>query len=148
MKTLRLLLLLLSGLGPAAAIRAAGWTEDYAAALAQARQEHRQLLLDFTGSDWCVWCHKIDAEVFSRPEFAAYARQHFILVKLDFPKSRPLPDAVKQQNARLKARFKVRGYPTIIVLDADETMRFEQEGYVPGGPRAFIAAIEKGGTRE
>lgn len=148
MKTLRRLLPILLGLLLAGTARAAEWTEDYSAALAQAKIEHRKLLLDFTGSDWCVWCHKIDAEVFAQPEFSAYARQHLILVKLDFPRNRQMPDAVKQQNARLKARFQVRGYPTLIVLDANETKLFEQVGYAPGGPRAFIAALEKGGTRE
>ena len=45
------------------------------AALAQAKQEHKLVMLDFTGSDWCGWCIKLNRDVFSKPEFAKYAKE-------------------------------------------------------------------------
>src|SRR5471032_2281937 len=85
----------------ASAARAAEWTEDYASAVAQAKNEHKMILLDFTGSDWCVWCQRTDKEVFETRKFKDFAQKELVLVKVDFPKSRPMPDVVKAQNAKL-----------------------------------------------
>jgi thiol:disulfide interchange protein len=122
----------------ATAARAADWTEDYSAGLAQAKKEHKLLVLDFTGSDWCVWCKRTDQEVFSTQKFKDFADQNLVLVKVDFPKSRPIPDDVKAQNAKLQEKYGVEGYPTLIVLGPDEKVVFKQEGYKEGGPDAFI----------
>ena len=86
-----------------------GWTEDYAKALEQAKTEHKKVLLDFTGSDWCGWCKKIDAEVFETQKFKDYAAKHLVLVKLDFPHSTPQSDEIKAQNKKLRAEHKVSG---------------------------------------
>jgi protein disulfide-isomerase len=122
----------------ASAVHAAEWTEDYAAAAARAKKEHKMLLLDFTGSDWCSWCHRTDKEVFETQKFKDFAEQNLILVKLDFPKSRPLSDEVKAQNAKLQEKYGVEGYPTLIVLSPSEKVVFKQNGYKEGGPDAFI----------
>jgi thioredoxin-related protein len=131
----------------ALAARAAEWTEDYAAALAQAKNEHKQLLLDFTGSDWCGWCKKIDAEIFALPAFKAYADKNLVLVKLDFPRQRPMSAATKQQNKSLKDKYGISGFPTLILLDANETKLFEQHGYPVAGANAFLAALAKVGPK-
>src|SRR5438093_12431134 len=78
-----------------------GWTEDYAKALEQAKPEHKLVLLDFTGSDWCGWCKKLDAEVFSTPKFQEYASKHIVLVQVDFPHTKQLSPEVKAQNDKL-----------------------------------------------
>jgi protein disulfide-isomerase len=122
----------------ASAVHAAEWTEDYAAAAARAKKENKMLLLDFTGSDWCSWCHRTDKEVFDTQKFKDFADQNLILVKVDFPKSRPLSDEVRAQNAKLQEKYGVEGYPTLIVLSADEKVVFKQDGYKEGGPDAFI----------
>ncbi len=49
------------------------WLTDYAKAKAQAAAEKKPLLLDFTGSDWCTWCIKLDKDVFAIPAFGKYA---------------------------------------------------------------------------
>jgi len=48
---------------------AEGWLEDFAAAKAQAAKEGKDLFIDFTGSDWCGWCIRLDKEVLLTPEF-------------------------------------------------------------------------------
>jgi thiol-disulfide isomerase/thioredoxin len=64
------------------------WHSDYAAALAQAGREKKLVLLNFTGSDWCPPCKRLEADVFSRPEFRAYAAKNLVFVKIDFPRKR------------------------------------------------------------
>ncbi|MCX8155667.1 MAG: thioredoxin family protein, partial [Verrucomicrobiae bacterium] len=49
------------------------WVTDFNAALNQAKKENKLLFINFTGSDWCGWCKKLDAEVFSTPEFKEFA---------------------------------------------------------------------------
>ncbi len=117
------------------------WLTDYAKAKAQAAAEHKPMLLDFTGSDWCVWCIKFDKEVLSTPEFEKYAAANLVLVRLDFPESKPQPAEEKKQNEALSDKFGVQGFPTLLLLSAAEKTLFVQSGYAPGGPKAFLAKL-------
>jgi thioredoxin-related protein len=143
--TQRLLAASMAALLIAAASRAAEWTEDYSAGLARAKKEHKLLVLDFTGSDWCVWCQRTDKEVFSTQKFKDYADQNLVLVKVDFPNSVPQTDGVKAQNAKLKDKYEIEGFPTLVVLDPSEKVVVKQVGYLEGGPDAFIAELPKAG---
>ena len=95
------------------------WMTDLAKAQAKAKAEKKMMMLDFTGSDWCGWCIKLHKEVFSTPEFAKYAEKNLVLVEVDFPKSKKQDEKLKQANNELKTKYKISGFPTIIVLDGD-----------------------------
>lgn len=71
----------------------------------------------FTGSDWCGWCHRLEAAVLSKPGFAAWARKNVILLELDFPHNKQLPEALAKQNNDLQAFFQVQGFPTIWIFN-------------------------------
>ena len=118
------------------------WQTDLPKAQAQAKTEKKLVMLDFTGSDWCGWCIKLNKEVFSQPAFAEYAKQNLVAVEVDFPRKKKLSAAQKQANDALAKKFGIQGYPTIIVLDS-EGKKVGELGYMPGGPKAFIAALEK-----
>jgi thioredoxin-related protein len=124
----------------AAGVASAGelWTENAQEAMAQAARENKDLLIDFTGSDWCGWCKKLDAEVFSQPLFQAEAPKQFVLLKLDFPHQRPLSAETKKQNAEWQAKLGVRGFPTIVLADASGKLYAKAAGYRPGGPDAYL----------
>ena len=119
-----------------------GWTDNYEKAAATAKTEKKLMLLDFTGSDWCPWCMKLDSEVFSKPEFKDYAKANLVLIELDFPRGKTLPKHTKDQNTKLESEYAVKGFPTVIVLDADGK-KVGQLGYMEGGPKAFIAELDK-----
>src|ERR1017187_978015 len=119
------------------------WVADLPTALRQAKAANKIVLLDFTGSDWCVWCMKFEDDVLSKPEFAAYARTNLELVPVDFPKTKNQSDALKKNNAELQAKFKVDGFPTYVALNADGKEIGRQVGYLSGGSQAFIAELEK-----
>jgi protein disulfide-isomerase len=121
----------------------ADWTTDYKSALVQAKAQKKLVLLDFTGSDWCGYCKLLDKEVFTQPAFTDFADKNYILVTIDFPHQKPLADDLKQQNDTLGKQFKINGYPTLIVLDADGKELGRQVGYNPGsGPDAVIAKLK------
>jgi len=118
------------------------WQTDLPKAQAAAKAQNKLVLLDFTGSDWCGWCIKLKKEVFSTPEFAAYAAKNLVLVEVDFPRKKTLPAEQKKANDALAAQYKIEGFPTIIVLGPDGK-KVGELGYQPGGPKAFIAELEK-----
>ena len=120
-----------------------GWTQDYAKAVEKAKAEKKNILLDFTGSDWCGFCKTLDKEVFQTPKFQSWARQNVILVEVDFPKNVRQSDKIKQQNADLKTKYPFGGYPTIVITDADGKELARKSGYHPGsGPVAYIADLD------
>ena len=108
----------------------------------QARSQNKLVLLDFTGSDWCPWCIKFNNEVLATPQFAAYAQDKLVLVKLDFPRHTPQSDDLKRANQELYERYNVQGYPSYILLDASGRELGRQVGYRPGGPDAFITELD------
>lgn len=144
MKILRLLTAACAALAFSASAFAggAGWLDNYEKAAAKAKAEKKLLLLDFTGSDWCGWCIKLNKEVFSQQEFQDYASKNLVLMEVDFPQTKTLPAEVKKQNDKLQTKYKIEGYPTIIVLNS-EGKKVGELGYQPGGPKAFIAALDK-----
>jgi protein disulfide-isomerase len=118
------------------------WLTDFKQAQQKAKADHKLLLLDFTGSDWCGWCIKLKREVFSRPEFNDYATKNLVLMEVDFPRSKALAESVQQQNMVLAQQYQIEGFPTIVVLNGDGK-QVGALGYVPGGPEAFIAELER-----
>jgi protein disulfide-isomerase len=123
-------------------VSALEWLEDVPTALARAKREQKAVLLDFTGSDWCGWCIKLKREVFDQVDFAPYANANLIMVEVDFPKHKQLSMAQMTANASLAGKYGIEGYPTIILLNSDGA-QIGQTGYLPGGPGAFIANLEK-----
>ncbi|MBI5691289.1 MAG: thioredoxin family protein [Verrucomicrobia bacterium] len=119
-----------------------GWTTDLKAAQQQSRSEKKVMLMNFTGSDWCSWCIKLKNEVFNTQEFKTYAAKNLILLEVDFPRNKPQSAELKKSNQELQKKYGIQGYPTLIVLNADQK-QIGELGYMPGGPKAFIAALEK-----
>lgn len=147
MKLHRLTALLCLTLSIVSALRAGDpasleWSSDFAAATERARAEHRLLLLNFTGSDWCVWCHRLRDEVFLTAPFAAYAAKEVVLVEVDFPRKNALPTALKIQNDELAQRYNVSGYPTILLITPDGR-ELGRTGYIQGGPKTFIRELRR-----
>lgn len=118
------------------------WQTDYKKAQEQAKADKKLLLVDFTGSDWCGWCIRLNREVFSKAEFQEYASKNLVLVEIDFPRSKAQSDALKKQNEQLAMQYQIQGFPTLVVLNSEGRVVGEL-GYMQGGPSAFIAELEK-----
>lgn len=135
-------ILILCGLMAAIHTSRGEWLTDLRTAQAQAQRENKAILLDFTGSDWCGWCVKLQREVFTQPEFRSFAAQNLVLMEIDFPRKKPQTNAQKKANHELAQRYGVRGYPTLVLLDS-KGKEIGRTGYRPGGPQPFIREIAK-----
>ena len=124
---------------PAAARLA--WGTNYEAALAQAKEQNRKVLMFFTGSDWCGWCHRLQDEILKQPGFADYARDNLVLLELDFPRNTQLSAELKAQNQKFAKRYRIEGYPTVVVL-ASDGRSVGRLGYQEGGPEPFVDALK------
>ena len=115
-----------------------GWTDDFEAARKQAEKESKPMLVLFTGSDWCIWCKRLEEEVFSKDEFATVIPKEMVAVFLDFPSDESLvtPER-RKQNRELGMKYGVRGFPTVFLMDA-KGEPFAQTGFRPGGPAAYV----------
>jgi len=118
------------------------WVTDLPAAQAQAKKENKLVLVNFTGSDWCSWCKTLQKEVFTKTEFNDYAAEKLVLVELDYPSQKPQSDELKKTNEALQEKFQVQGFPTILALDGDGKELWRQVGYMPGGPKAWLAKLD------
>ena len=127
--------------GPALA--EANWLTDYEAAKAKAKSDHKLVLLNFTGSDWCGYCKHMQAEIFSKPQFQDYAAKNLVLVELDFPRFKQQSDVVRKQNMKLASEYDVEAFPTLIVLSPEGKPVANIMGYIEGGPEPLITALEK-----
>src|SRR5476649_2032097 len=141
-KLLALTVLLASSLAPALRAADGNWQTDPEMALASAKGTKKLVLMDFTGSDWCSWCMKLNKEVFSQPEFQQFAKDKLVLVELDFPRGKPQTAEEKSRNEALARKFRVQGFPTVVVLNS-EGKQVGQLGYMTGGAQAFIDALKK-----
>jgi len=117
---------------------------DFDAAVAVAKKEHKDLLVDFTGSDWCGWCIKLHKEVFEFESFLAGAEKSFVLVALDFPNGDDAKKRVPnpQRNDELMKKYEIQGYPTVLLMTPDGDV-FARTGYRDGGPDKYLENVKQ-----
>jgi thioredoxin-related protein len=92
------------------------WFTDIKKADAVSKSSGKPIFAFFTGSDWCGWCHKLQADVFSKKSFIDWAKKNVVLLELDFPRKKQLPQELAEQNQSLQQALQVRGYPTVWLL--------------------------------
>ena len=120
------------------------WEMDWAKAKAKAKAENKDLLINFTGSDWCGWCKKLEGEVFHHQSFLDTALKGYVMVFLDFPNAEELKAKVVDPavNEKLKNAYGVQGFPTIMLTNADGHP-YGRTGYQEGGPEGYLKHLDE-----
>lgn len=119
----------------------AEWETNYNKALEKAKIDGRYLLLNFSGSDWCGWCIRLEKEVFSKKAFKRYAEEKLELVLLDFPRKKQ-GKKEKAHNIALAQKYGVQAFPTVLLLSPDEKP-VARTGYRRGGPKPYVKHLEE-----
>lgn len=120
---------------------AEAWMTNFEEAKKKAVLEKKDLLVDFTGSDWCHWCIQLDKEVFQKAEFKGADK--FILVELDYPNDKSKQSEEEQkQNADLAQKYQVQGFPTVLLMDS-KGRPYARTGYQAGGAEVYNKHLDK-----
>ena len=93
------------------------WLTEMDSARKLAESEKRPIMAFFTGSDWCVWCKRLNNNVLSKQAFAKFAAENLVLLKLDFPRRQPLSTDQQEHNVNLMQSYGVRGLPTVVLIN-------------------------------
>ena len=122
------------------------WLTNFEQAKTQAQQEHKLILLNFSGSDWCGPCIKMKKEVFESESFGTTAEKNLVLVRADFPRSKKnqLSKELIKHNEGLAEKYNPQGkFPYTILLDADGKVIKAWDGYVFASQDKFIADLSQ-----
>ena len=117
------------------------WNDNLEKAVAIAKKQNKAILINFSGSDWCKWCKRLDAEVFSQKEFINYAKKNLVLVKIDFPQYTQQSPEVQSYNRELAQMFRVQGFPTVVVIDKNQKLA-AYTGYQEGGAGNYVKYLK------
>lgn len=122
----------------------AGFTDDFAAACAEAAKSGKHIVAVFSGSDWCHWCKVLERDYLSKKAFVDEAKKDFVLLFIDSPQDMSaLSDAAKRQNAGLVAKYGIHGFPTVKILDAAGTEIGEARPQGDVTPKAYAEQLRR-----
>jgi thiol:disulfide interchange protein len=120
-----------------------GWLVNVDEAYALSKKTGKPIMANFTGSDWCGWCKRLTANVFSQDAFKQWAEKNVILLELDFPRKKAVPENIKAQNAGLQQAFQVSGFPTVWVFNLNKDEATNQFTVDALGKTGFTNTVEE-----
>jgi len=121
------------------------WSVDFAKAKEIAQTQHKYILLNFSGSDWCGPCIRMKREIFDAEVFGQYAKEHLVLVNADFPRTKKhaLPGDQQKKNDQLADQYNQQGiFPLTSLLTADGKVIKSWEGLPPVSADEFIKQLQ------
>jgi thioredoxin-related protein len=121
------------------------WETDLEKARQRAHEEHKIILLGFSGSDWCVPCIRLHKELLETTEFQQFADSNLVLIQADFPrlKKNQLSREQQKKNEGLADKYNPQGnFPLTLLLDEDGKVLKAWEGFIDLSPQKFIEQVK------
>lgn len=118
------------------------WHTSLEEALNVAKKENKDILINFTGSDWCIWCKRLHKEIFDVDLWKNEASKMYVLVEIDFPRYKKQSDEVRLYNRKLAERFNIEYFPTVFLMHSDETI-YCKTGYQRGGAENYVQFLQE-----
>lgn len=121
------------------------WRNDFDKAKADAKAQHKLILLKFSGSDWCIPCIRMEKDIFTQDTFQHFAQGNLIMVNADFPRlaKNKLDKAVLKQNDMLAEKYNKEGhFPYTVLLDPDGKVLKVWDGYTGMKPEDLMQQIK------
>lgn len=119
------------------------WKTNLDEAKKEAAEQHKNILLVFSGSDWCAQCIKLDKNVWQSEAFKSEAEKNWVLVKADFPKKKgnQLPPELTSSNKLLAEKYNKGGnFPLVVLLDSNGKLK-GMNGFKNVSAEEYIALI-------
>ncbi|SKB45286.1 thioredoxin family protein [Maribacter arcticus] len=110
------------------------WLTDYDTAISKAKKQKKNVLVYFTGSDWCPPCKMLKTDLFDTNEFQELA-DNYILLYVDVPRNKDLLSEKQfTRNKELLTKLNKRKvFPLLKVLDSKGKEIDEISGYSMNG---------------
>ena len=99
---------------------AQNWQTNFEEAKMIASKENKNIVLVFSGSDWCAPCMKLEKNIWMSDEFKSEAEKNWVTYKADFPKKKAnqLAPELTEQNKKLAEKYNKGGsFPLVVLLD-------------------------------
>lgn len=129
-----------------AVVGSAEWLTNIDDAQSAAKEQHKHILLNFSGSDWCAPCIQLKKNVFEKSEFSEFANENLVLLRADFPrlKKNQLNKAQQEHNEKLAERYNPKGkFPYTVLLDSQGNIVHEWDGYAGSTAQQFVADLKQ-----
>lgn len=121
------------------------WILDFKEAVAKAKESHKYIIVNFSGSDWCGPCIRMHKEIFEKEAFENYADKNLVLVRADFPrlKKNQLSKEQLKKNNDLAVKYNPDGdFPLTVLVDAQGKVIKEWKGFPGCSSQEFVKQIE------
>ncbi|HVM88129.1 MAG TPA: thioredoxin family protein [Puia sp.] len=123
------------------------WHNNLDEAREIAKKEHKHILLNFSGSDWCGPCIRMHKEIFENETFRQMADTELIMVNADFPRKKKDQLSKDQQklNDVMADKYNPQGkFPLTLLLNAEGKVLKEWDGFPDETPEAFTIDVRNG----
>ncbi|MCX2681422.1 thioredoxin family protein [Galbibacter sp. EGI 63066] len=121
------------------------WLTDISEAKHIAKKENKNILMYFTGSDWCSPCKMLKEDLFDSDRFAKLS-ENYVLVKVDIPRRIDIitPEQLKKNRKMLGEYNEEKVFPKMVFLNHRGKKMDEVSGYNSlRDPSNYFEIIEK-----
>jgi thioredoxin-related protein len=122
------------------------WQKDFDTARRIATEKNQLILLNFSGSDWCGPCIRMEKEIFSSEAFMKMAESNLVLLNADFPRFKKNQLSKEQRNANdlLAEKYNREGkFPFTVLLTPGGNVVKTWEGLPDEDASGFTSAVKK-----
>ena len=119
------------------------WNYNFDEAVSLAQNEDKNIIIVFSGSDWCAPCIKLEKNIWQSEVFKNESEKEWVLVKANFPrkKANELPKEQTEHNRKLAEKYNVEGsFPLVVVLDKNVKV-LGKMGFKNVSPEEYIKMI-------
>jgi thioredoxin-related protein len=120
------------------------WRTNFQQAKDLAAKEHKYILVNFSGSDWCIPCIRMEKQVFETDTFVSYANKNLVLVKADFPRlnKNKLSREQTALNEKLASQYDPHGkFPYTLLVDENGRVVKEWDGLITHSAESFVTEV-------
>ena len=120
------------------------WHNNLEEAEKIAQKEHKFILLNFSGSDWCGPCIRMKKEIFESEVFKNMADTELVLVNADFPRNKKNQLSASQQkiNDEMADKYNNQGkFPYTLLLDPNGRVLQAWDGFPNESPESFTMDV-------